>query len=63
MARRAVVVASAAAAATAVAGAVAAAVVLRDADARHHFERRVRIMRLTARRGGHFVVKRLKGRG
>ncbi len=35
----------------------------RDEDTRHRVERRVRIMRLTARRSVHFAVNRVKGRG
>ena len=44
------------------AGLAAAAMALRDAGTRHDLQRRVRIMRLTARRGRQFLVKRLKGR-
>jgi len=51
-------------AAVASAAAVAAtSVARRDEDTRHRVERRVRIMRLTARRSVHFAVNRVKGRG
>ena len=57
--RRAIVAASAATATTA---ATAVAVVYRDPDTRHRAERRIRIMRLTARRGLHFAANKVKGR-
>jgi predicted unusual protein kinase regulating ubiquinone biosynthesis (AarF/ABC1/UbiB family) len=59
MAKRAV----AAAVVVAAAGAGTAAIALRDDDTRHRAERRIRIMRLTARRGSHFVVNKVRGRG
>jgi predicted unusual protein kinase regulating ubiquinone biosynthesis (AarF/ABC1/UbiB family) len=53
---------AAAAGATAVAGG-AALLLLRDADRRHRLERQVRVYRLTLRRGTHFALVRLRGRG
>ncbi|MDQ3107931.1 MAG: AarF/ABC1/UbiB kinase family protein [Actinomycetota bacterium] len=53
----------AATALTATAGAAtAAAVAWTDRDTRHRIERRVRILRLTTRRGVHFTVNRVRGR-
>ncbi len=53
----------AATALTATAGAAtAAAVAWSDRDTRHRIERRVRILRLTTRRGVHFTVNRVRGR-
>ena len=42
--------------------AAATASVLRDEDARHRIERRIRIARLTARRGIHFAWTKVRGR-
>lgn len=52
-----------AAAAGAVTAATAGAVSLSDADTRSRIERRVRILRLTARRGFHFGIKKVRGQG
>lgn len=59
--RKAVAISGAVAAAGAAGAAGAAVVALRDDDRRHHLERRLRIMRLTARRSGHFLLTRLRG--
>jgi predicted unusual protein kinase regulating ubiquinone biosynthesis (AarF/ABC1/UbiB family) len=56
-------VAIAAAGATGLALAGTAAAALKDPDTRHRVERRARIMRLTASRGLHFAVTKVKGRG
>jgi predicted unusual protein kinase regulating ubiquinone biosynthesis (AarF/ABC1/UbiB family) len=45
------------------AGAAAAAKALADPDTRHRLERRRRVFRLTARRGLHLGVTKLRGRG
>jgi predicted unusual protein kinase regulating ubiquinone biosynthesis (AarF/ABC1/UbiB family) len=42
--------------------AASAAVALRDRDTRERIERRLRIMRLTTRRGAHFAVTKVRGR-
>jgi predicted unusual protein kinase regulating ubiquinone biosynthesis (AarF/ABC1/UbiB family) len=52
-----------AAAASTAAAAGAAAVALRNDDRRHRVERQVRVYRLTVRRGAHFALMRLRGRG
>ena len=56
--------ATAATAATAAAavGTKAAITAYQDEDTRHRIERRIRIMRLTARRGAHFALVKVKGR-
>jgi predicted unusual protein kinase regulating ubiquinone biosynthesis (AarF/ABC1/UbiB family) len=51
-----------AAASAAAAGANVAAKKLRDPDTRHDIDRRIRIMRLTTRRGLHFAAVRARGR-
>ena len=60
--RRAAKTAAAVSAVTAAAGATAAAVALQDEDRRHNIERRMRIMKLTVRRGFHFAVVKVRGR-
>lgn len=60
--RRAAKTAAAVSVAATAAGATAAAVALRDDDRRHDLERRLRIMKLTLRRGAHFAVVKVKGR-
>ena len=54
--------AAGAATAAAALGTQRAVSALRDEDARHRVERRVRIMRLTARRGLHFATTKVRGR-
>jgi len=58
---RKVVVGAAALTAVGAAGAAATAVALRDGDRRHAIDRRIRIMRLTMRRGTHFAVNKVRG--
>ena len=66
MRKKAVLVAGATAATAATAGAAVgtrkAVAAYRDPDTRHRVERRIRIMRLTARRGLHFATNKVKGR-
>ena len=50
------------AAAVSVAGAVGTGVALRSSETRSHLERRARIMRLTARRGVHLAMVKVRGR-
>ncbi|HZT65224.1 MAG TPA: AarF/ABC1/UbiB kinase family protein [Acidimicrobiales bacterium] len=54
--------AAAAAGAAGAAGAAAGAVLLSDPDRRHRVERQLRVWRLTARRGLHWGVVRVRGR-
>ena len=51
-----------AATAAAAVGTQKAVAAYRDPDTRHRAERRIRIMRLTARRGIHFTTNKIKGR-
>ncbi|HEX7166842.1 MAG TPA: AarF/ABC1/UbiB kinase family protein [Acidimicrobiales bacterium] len=61
--RRAAAAAAGVAALGAAGTAAATAAVLRDDDRRHRIERRIRIMRLTLRRGTHFALVKVRARG